>query len=233
MRSAILIGIFLFAVLATAASWAIGVWSYESHSGYFAPVWSENGETIYTLRRSTSGFSIGPGWESLTAPASVLVISDRLDLMEVSVGNGRATTLATVDGSPMVNRLTRAYQGAVFSTVLAGLEPGPDGIRISARLSVPDPDETEYWSLETSWSSNAPFEPVWTQTAGGLIPPSTHAVRDGDEVLTLPGVESFNAGVIVVRESGVYAPVIWNERYWDIYSGGVSKSMIASRSQQN
>lgn len=232
MRNAFLIGLFLFVILAGAASWALGVWSYSRHSGYFAPVWSESGNTIYTLRRSTAGFSVGPGWEFLTAPASVFVTSDRLDLMEVDVGTGRATTLATVDGSPMVNRLARSYRGAIFSTVWAGLEPTPEGIRISARMSVPTLEETENWSLETTWALNAPFDPDWTPEAGGVIPPSTHVLRDGDEVLTMPGVESFNAGVIVVRENGAYAPVIWNERYWDIYAGGVSKQLIASQSQR-
>lgn len=115
----------------------IGIFTLERHRGFFAPVWSADGQQVYYLERDTRGLVWGFGWEFFTPPASAYVISDRLTLRRLDIASGKSELLERFDGSPVVGRVTKHYRGSIFNFISARIEPGGQGIDFLVRMDVP------------------------------------------------------------------------------------------------
>ena len=83
-----------------AAGYVVGLYGYERHSGFFAPAWDKAGKTVSVLRRTTSGFVWGLGWEFFTPPASSYVTSDSFELLAVIPRRHDAEMLARCGVGP-------------------------------------------------------------------------------------------------------------------------------------
>jgi hypothetical protein len=234
MRTKILTFLVIAVILLIgAAGYAIGLFSYERHSGFFAPVWDEAGKTAFVLRRTTHGFVWGLGWEFISPPASSYVVSDSFELLRVSGDRKEPAVLARWSGSPLVRRVTRHYRGRIFNYISARLDPSDDGIRVRVRMSIPRIPSAEIWSIDATWKPQQSFDPRWVENApGGGLARSESALMAGRELLPVPGRESFNAAIAVVDGDGNYSILIENGRFDTLYPEGLPAKLIADRSRR-
>ena len=188
--------------LVVAAVWVTGLAGYHSRTGYFAPLFSRDGRTIYAIQRTASAASFGFGYEFWTPPALVFVRQDRHALLAISVQDGTVTELARFPPSPLSNSRLRAYRTSLMGSASAHLRW--DGPRLAVEVAVTRHDQP----LSRTFSSRGTWEPatrrwtpapVWRETAataGGLEP---ERLSGPLEVIAVPGDEGFPCAVVTVH----------------------------------
>ena len=98
--------------LTAVAVWAIGLVGYRSNTGYFSPLFSADGRTIYALRRTATAAVLGFGYEFFSPPAHVFVRQERHALIAISLDSGAVTELVRFPASPLSGHHLRAYRTA-------------------------------------------------------------------------------------------------------------------------
>src|SRR5262245_40530438 len=102
------------AVLVIAATLLTGVLAFSSDRGYFAPLFSPDGQSIFVIRRDVSATAVGFGYESWTPPAHVRIGRDRFSLLNIRLADRRVTTVETFPPSPLEGTSLSAYHGAIY-----------------------------------------------------------------------------------------------------------------------
>lgn len=231
MRTKIGIGLVLGAIAIIGVfGYVVGLYSYERHIGFFAPVWDKTGKTVFVLRRTTSGFVWGLGWEFFTPPASSYVASDSFELLRVTPGQHDSEVLARWSGSPLVGRVTQHYRGRIFNYISARLDPSQNDIRVRVRMSIPRIPSSEVWSVDTVWKPQDAFHANWVEGSPGGLARSEATLTAGREVLTVLGKEGFGAAVVIVDADGSHSILIKNGDFDALYPNGVAPKLIAERS---
>lgn len=233
MLKKIVIALCAGAVLAAAfGAWALGLAGYERHSGYFAPVWDEKGESAYLLKRETAGFVWGLGWEHFTPPATSRVTSDRFELLRLDPATGETERLQVWEGSPLVGRNLDHYRGRIFNHLSAKLEPGDEGLQVTLKLAIPRVPQSEQWSLSALWQPGGAEEGAWNQEWAGSLATPEAVLRNGRELITLPGPEGFNAAVLLVEADGAHQVLLRAPSFQSWYGKGVPDLLLQERSSR-
>ena len=102
------------AVLAIAATLLSGALAFGSDRGYFAPVFSHDGRSIYVIRRDVSATIVGFGHEFWTPPARVRIRRDRFALLNIRLADRQVTTVETFPPSPLEGTSLSTYHGAIY-----------------------------------------------------------------------------------------------------------------------
>lgn len=228
MRRALLI---LVLVLAGLTVWQLRLVSYERHAGYLAAVW-EQGGSVYALRRDTSGWVLGPGSPGSGIPAQTIVTSDRFALVRLAVPDGREEVLAEWEGSPVVGRRAARFRGGLLGTAQARLSPVDDGLRVELRLSLPTVPYSEISGIDAVWTPVS-FRPEWSDGLPGTFAQPDEVLRDGREVMTVPGPEGYDAAVIVVEADGTIEILARTPGFDLFYPEGISAGLVAALSQRD
>jgi hypothetical protein len=233
MRTRILVFLVVIVVVVTGIfGYAIGLYGYERHSGFFAPVWDEADKTVIALRRTTSGFVWGFGWEFFSPPASSYVTSDTFELLRIDPGQRKQEVLARWHGSPLLGRVTRHYRGRIFNYISAQLAPSEKDVRVRVRMSIPRVPSSEVWGIDTMWKPEQAFQANWVEGfPGGLARPEA-TLTAGREVLTVPGKEGFDVAVLVVDADGSHSILIKSDDFDALYPDGIPSKLLAERSNR-
>ncbi|MDX1484481.1 MAG: hypothetical protein R3229_08370 [Alphaproteobacteria bacterium] len=226
--------IVLIAVSATGAlAYVSGILTIERHRGFFAPVWSEDGASVYYVERSTRGLIWGFGWEFFTPPARAYVLSDRFGLRRVGMWDGKIERLADFDkDSPLVGRTTKHYRGRIFNTLSARLTPGPGGLAFRIRMQVPKVPGAEHWSLAGLWRSDRAAEAAWERKWTSHVGVGEEVLKNGFELIAIKGVESYPAAILAVDAGGDYRVLVKNARFRRLYPQGVPRRLIQQVSRR-
>jgi hypothetical protein len=209
---------------------ALGLFTVERHTGYFAPVWDAEGEGVYYLERDTVGVTWGFGWEHFTPPAYSYVVTDTFRLRHLKIDGPEPVTLARWPASPVEGRITRQYRGRIFNVVSARIDPSPEGASYVVKMDISRVPSSEQWSLEGTWSEAAGASGEWSQAWAGPTPVPDRVLAGGVEVLTVQGRESYPAAILAVEAEGDYRVLARNRDFDDLYPGGVPAREIAERS---
>jgi hypothetical protein len=225
------------AFAAALGAWAAGLLGYEHHSGYFAPVWDERGESAYVLKRETAGFVWGLGWEHFTPPATSRVTSDRFELLRLDPQTGAVELLRSWEESPLLGRNLDHYRGRIFNYISAKLEPLGEGVELLVKMDIPRVPQSEQWSLRAQWEPSGGQESGeaqggWKQTYAGPAPAPDAVLHDGRELVTLPGPEGFDAAVLLVEEDGSHRVLLRAPSFRSRYGEGVPDALVAERSNR-
>jgi hypothetical protein len=210
----------------------IGIFTLERHQGFFAPVWSADGQQVYYLERDTRGLVWGLGWEHFTPPASSYVLSDRLALRRLDIASGKSETLERFDGSPVTGRVTKHYRGRIFNFVSARIVPGEQGVKLLVRMNVPRVPRSEQWALAGTWTPDRPSNANWTEKWAGNTAAPDEVLTNGVEVMAVRGREAFPAAVLAIEADGSYRVLVENRDFARLYRDGVPPKQIAERSRR-
>lgn len=205
-----------------------GLTAFERHRGYFAPVWADDGQ-VYLLERATAGFVWGFGWEHFTPPAYSYVVSDTMSLLRLDPATGAVSRLERFEGSPIEGRVTQHYRGRIFNALSARLVPEGEGVAFSIVMDVPRVPTSEQWSLVGRWTPQAPSDARWSNAWGGSTASPDQVLRNGVELMVLPGRESFPVAALAVGADGSYRVLLSTGVYDDLYPDGVSAALLAER----
>jgi hypothetical protein len=210
----------------------IGIFAMERHEGFFAPVWSADGQQVYYIERNTRGLVWGLGWEMFTPPASAYVFSDRLTLRRLDIASGKTEVLERFDGSPVTGRVTKHYRGRIFNFMSARIGPTDAGVEFLVRMNVPRVPRSETWALAGTWTANQPSKAQWTGKHAGNTAAPDAVLTNGIELITVRGRESFPAAVLAIEADGSYRVLIKNGKFARLYRDGVPPRHIADRSNR-
>lgn len=208
----------------------IGIFTMESHQGFFAPVWSADGRQVYYLERHTRGLIWGLGWEHFTPPASAYVLSDRFTLRRLEIASGKSELLERFDGSPVTGRVTKHYRGRIFNFVSAKIDSTDAGIEFRVSMNVPRVPLSEQWALAGTWMPDQPSNANWNEKWAGNTAAPDEVLTNDIEVMTVRGREAFPAAVLAVEADGSYRVLVQNGDFARLYRDGVPPKQIAERS---
>jgi hypothetical protein len=221
----------LFALMAIAV-WAMGVVGYRSNTGYFSPLFSADGRTIYALRRTSSAAILGFGYEFFTPPAHVFVRQDRHALIAISVATGAVTELARFPASPLSGRHLRAYRNALMGSPAAHLRWDDARLEIDVAVTRHDEPLSRTFTLRNAWDPSAErltAEPQWREAhsaAGGSEP---EQLAGPLEVLAVPGDEGFPCAIATVhRDTGAVRVLLSTPQCRSKYRDGITRADVES-----
>jgi hypothetical protein len=219
-------------VLVVAAVWATGLAGYRSNTGYFSPLFSPDGRTIYALRRTASAVTLGFGYEFWTPPALVFVRQDRPALIAVSVESGAVAELARFPPSPLSGRSLRAYRNSLMGSTSAHLRWDKTLLQFEVAVTRHDQPLSRTFTLRGSWDSaiqRLVTKPEWREApavAGGLEPEQLSGPL---EVIALPGAEGFPCAIVTAhRDTAAVRTRLATSRCDSKYRGTITRTDIAS-----
>ena len=214
------------------AVWATGVVGYHSNTGYFSPLFSADGRTIYALRRMSSAAILGFGYEFFTPPAHVFVRQDRHALMAIAVDTGAVTELARFPASPLSGRHLRAYRNALMGSPSAHLRWEDGRLEIEVAVTRHDEPLSRTFTLRNTWDPSAQrltAEPQWREAhsaAGGSEP---EQLAGPLEVLAVPGDEGFSCAIATVhRDTGAVRVLLSTPQCRAKYRDGLTRADVAA-----
>lgn len=217
--------------------WATGLAGYQRHEGYFSPVWSADGGSVLFIRRETSGFVWGLGFEFFTPPAHVYVLADDFSLGRLDVTTGAVEVVRAWPPSPLVDRRIRTYRGRIFSTVQTLIRvTGSGDLEFQAGVRVPGEPMAETWRVYRRWTGT----PDRTEEVGAWQP-GYPAMMGGDEsplagereLFAVEGEESFPTAIIVWdHRASRYEALLANHEFDVLYPDGVPERWIVERSRK-
>lgn len=227
------VGFVLAAAAGTAAlAYGVGIFAMERHRGFFAPVWSEDGTTVYFVERETRGVVWGLGWEFFSPPANTYVISDRISIWRMDKGGDAREKLASFRDSPVEGRITQHYRGRIFNTMAALLTPGASGLTFRIRMDIPMVPRSEQWSLNGLWRPDLQTVARWRRKWAGNMGAGEQVLKNGIELIAIKGVESYPTAILAVDAEFNYRVLVKNGKFERLYPDGVPRPLIAEVSRR-
>jgi len=145
----------LVVLLAGGIAYATGLVGWDRLTGYYAPVFSPEGDAVYYLQRDTSGVSWGLGWEFFSPPASARAASDTLSLRRLDLAARRVEVLEEWRDSPILGRTVHTYRPALYLYLSARLRAEEPGVvDYAAGLAIPIQPRSTPFRLEGTWSAD-------------------------------------------------------------------------------
>jgi hypothetical protein len=230
---AVLIGLGVVLEAVGLAAAALGLFTVERHTGYFAPVWDGEADGVYYVERDTFGIIWGFGWEMFTPPAYSYVMNDEFRLQHLELGAEEPATLASWSTSPVEGRVTRHYRGRIFNTVSARVDVTPEGMSYRISMSIPRVPTSEQWAIDGTWSEAAGAGGAWREKWTGPTPGSERTLVGGVELLTVRGRESYPAAILAVSAEADADVLVHNGEFRDLYPDGVPADRIAEWSRRD
>ncbi|MHC4816224.1 MAG: hypothetical protein ACYTFN_24480, partial [Planctomycetota bacterium] len=208
---------------------------FARHEGYFSPIFSPDGGSVYFVQRNTTGFTWGLGWEHFTAPAHAYALSDRFSLRRLDLESGQVQVVKDWPQSPAVRRHLRAYRGRIFQLANARLGFAENGeLEYKVRISITRVPRSERHILSRVWDDSLGAvveDDAWQDkdaTASGYAEDS---VRGTQELIALKGEEMFPAAILL-RDHGDGSEriLLRNGDFDDLYSEGVPARLVDEQS---
>jgi hypothetical protein len=224
------------AALAVAAAFAIGAIGIPRATGYFAPVFAPDGQSIYVIARRAVATVTGFGHTGFTPPASVRLHRDRFQLLNIRLSDGAITVVETFPPSPLEANQLSAYHGAIFGTPHAHLR-WVDGDHLDYEVGVTRHDTplARTFILNRRWDAKAgvyvtvaPWSEAYT-TMSGDEPDRLH----GDsEVLAVPGDELMPCAIALLDRRGSEARTLIESGCGGRYPEGLTAAALTPFSRR-
>jgi hypothetical protein len=209
---------------------------FQRHEGYFSPVFSPDGASVYFVQRNTTGFTWGLGWEHFTPPAHAYAFSDRFSLRRLDLESGQVQVVKDWPQSPAVRRHLRAYRGRIFQLANARLGFAENGeLEYMVRISITRVPRSERHRLSRVWDQSLGAvieEDAWQSgdaTASGYAEDSVRGTR---ELIALKGKEFFPAAILLRDHgNGSEQILLSNRDFDDLYGEGVPERVVDEQSK--
>lgn len=228
-------GIVVLVLLAGAlAVWALGLVTWERHTGYFAPAFSPDARSVFAIVRETEGVTWGFGWEHFTPPAYAYAMSDHVSLVKLDVATGRVETLERWTSTPIARRVVREYRNRVFNWMSASVRPQPDGtVQYAVHFSIPKVPSSDMHLLAGVWSP-VPAARQATDWRPGYSPgPSEPILAGAVELFTVQGREAYPCGIVLLDHSPMTTRALtWTEVCRRRYPAGPPRAALLEVSQK-
>ncbi len=209
----------------------------ESYKGYFAPVFSPDGQFVYYVARDTRGRINGPGMEFFTPPAEVRVDADLFTIHRIHLETGRDQTVASLSDSPLVRREIETYRSRIFTCPTVHLRFSADGhLEYDIGISVPTRPTSTVWRVWRRWNTEAgEFEgsDVWVPAQAQMSGRLEHKLLGDREVVTVAGPECYSAAIVMIDHSTKdYEVVLGSADLEEEYPDGLTTEIVFAASER-
>lgn len=224
-------------VLAAAAAgvWLIGLVTWERHTGYFAPAFSPDAQSVFAIVRETEGVTWGFGWEHFTPPAYAYALTDHVSLVKLDVASGRVETLERWTSTPIARRVVREYRSRVFNWMSARVRPQADGtVQYAVHFSIPKVPSSEMHLLSGVWAPPPAPRQSAEWRAGSHVPGTSEPILAGAiELFAVQGREAFPCGIVLLDHGTMTTRALtWTEACQGRYPGGPPQNALLELSQK-
>jgi len=224
------IGAVLLLALVVAA-WGIGYIAAPHETGYFAPVFAPDGQSIFAITREVRATVAGFGAPGFTTPAAVHLSRDRFRLVQVHLPDGRVTTVEEFPPSPLEGSTIESYHGAIFGVPQAHLRwADPDHLEYEIGVTRHDSPSSRTFVVQRLWNPSTrafvtppPWQEGPTRMAGGDEPQQVHGDR---EVIAVPGGEMMPCAVALLGRDGSSTTLVDTRACRRKYASGISREIL-------
>lgn len=222
----------ILAILMAGAVAAAAYLAHRSDVGYFSPVYSPDGSSVYFIQRETNGYILGFGYEFFTPPARVLISGDRFSLRRLDLSTGSVEEIESFERSPLSGRQIKTYRGRSFgiaNTQLRWLDRGQLEYKIT--VSWPEVPTSKRYSVSRLWDNvtnvlleKKEWSAEWVDAGGSDVSP-----LHGEWELVAPrGSNAFPCAVVAFNSaSGEIKPLIKSPEFDSVYPGGLAVADMA------
>lgn len=209
----------------------------EAYTGYFAPVYSPDGRYVYYVVRDTRGRINGPGMEFFTPPAEVRVDADLFTIHRIDLETGRDQTIASISDSPLVRREIETYRSRIFTCPSVHLRFVDDQhLEYEIAISVPTRPTSTIWRVWRTWNAEQEeYEgsDVWVPAQAQVTGLMEDRLREGTEVVTVPGPECYPTAIITIDHStGEYETLLASADFEEEYPDGLTDEVVFEQSKR-
>ena len=224
------------AVLALAAALTIGAAGVPRATGYFAPVFAPDGQSVFALSRTTRALVTGFGQSGFTPPATVRLYRDRFALLNIRLSDGAVTVVETFPPSPLEGGTLEAYHGAIFGVPHAHLR-WADGGHLEYEIGVTRHDipMARTFLIRRTWDpktrgfvTTAPWQEAPTSMGGD----DDARLRGDHEVLAVPGDELMPCAIALLERGGSAARTLVEGNCRGKYPAGLTAAALAPLSRR-
>jgi hypothetical protein len=200
------------AVVAALAIRVTGAAGVPHETGWLSPIFAPDGRSIYAVRRDVRAIVTGFGYSSLTPPATVRLLRDRIDIVSIRLSDGRVTVVEALPPTPFEGTKMETYHGALFGEARAHLR-WADAAHLDYEIVVVKPEipqgrsflARKAWNPKTQTSETTPPWTAGWSGAGGIEP---QRLAGDLEVIDPPGAEAMGCAVVVLRQGEAAAHAV-------------------------
>lgn len=209
----------------------------EAYTGYFAPVFSPDGQSVYYVVRDTRGRINGPGMEFFTPPADVRVDADLFSIHRINLTTGRDQTVALLPDSPLVRREIETYRSRIFTCPMIHLRFSSGGeLEYDIAVSVPTRPTSTVWRVWRRWNeSTGEFEgsDVWVPAQVQFSGRMEDKLYENRELVTVDGPECFSAAIVMLdHDDKSYEIVLASADLEEEYPDGLNEEIVFAASER-
>jgi hypothetical protein len=229
--SLVTVAAFAVAALLGAAAWRTGIVAVSHETGYFAPLFARNGETVLAISREVRADVAGFGREFFTPPASVRLVRDRFRLIEIRVADRRVTVVGELPPSPLEGRRIHAYHGSIFGVPHAHLRWGEaDRLELEVAVTRHDAPRSQTFVLHDTWSAQTRSKltgSAWQEQPTRMAGDEPQQLHGDLEAIAVPGDELMPCAIALLRRDGSSpTPLIETRTCRDKYPSGISPAVL-------
>ena len=183
------------------SAWAAGLVGAPRADGYFSPVFSPDGTSVFAIARSVLATKVGFGYQFFTPPATVRVHRDRFSLITLGVSDGRMRVVEELPESPLEGTRMSAYHGAIFGVPHAHLRWTKGLLEYEVAVTRHDTPASRTFVLRRTWNPASPAaeaRPGWQEAYTTMSGDETSQLHGDLEVLAMPGNELMPCAIAVV-----------------------------------
>jgi hypothetical protein len=237
MGRRIALGLVLVVLVAAIAAVAL---TTTSARGYFAPIFASDGASVYVLVRDVSASIVGPGYDTLTPPASVWIHRDRFSLVNIRLADGRVTVVREFPATPLEGARISTYHGSIFGESSAHLrwadpEHLDHAMHLDYELTVTRPDSpaSRTFVIRRRWNSNSGAtedSESWQEGYASMSGDEPSQLAGDREVIPVRGPEGLPCAVVILQGNDAAASVVADTgRCGDRYANGFTRDSLETR----
>lgn len=231
--------ILLVAVLTWIGVRVVGQRGVQTYEGYFAPVYSPDGQYVYFVERRTSGTARQTSKPSIMLDAppkfDVSVASDMFSLKRLHVQSGKIEELVTLPPSPLEGRSYESI-GNLFQLPDAGIKFTSGGQLefIVSLKTLNIPTEKEYSSAGVWTEGQHAAQISWEETHRSMVGYNEWPLFGDWELLQVRGDPDYGPIAIVAYNhvTGDTKALVKNKRYDHLYPNGLPLRLIQENSRR-
>jgi hypothetical protein len=192
--------------------WKAGLVGIPHIAGYYSPIFTPDGTSVFVISRDARAIVTGFGWETFTPPATVRYLRDRYALLKVGVSDRSVVAIETFPPSPLERTRVESYHNALFGMPAAHLRwADPSHLDVEIGVTIHAVPASHTFVVRTLWDKGKEYEHVrdWrevpTRIGGGYEPQHLH----GDlEVIAVPGREAVPCAVVLLHSGDANGRVL-------------------------
>ena len=190
-----------------------GLATLHTEYGFYEPVWHPNGTSIFYLERRSRGFIVGAGWEHLTPPARVYLLSDEMALVRHDIETNDRHILHRFYIDPHVDRWVSRYHNGIFGWPQTVIEPNAAGVAVKVSMSIPLIPRAEVWRYIGEWSETSFETSGWNQEYPGSMASSEQVLHGGLELMTVRNAEAYGVAILQVAADSSYKVLVSTKEF--------------------